>query len=486
MVMPDVCEPATIVIFGASGDLTNRKLIPALYNLYQKGRLPQKTQIVGVSRSQYSHEDFRVKVKQGVESFSENTFNETDWATFSERIFYVPGNATAPEDYAELDEFIRGFENKSANRLYYLSTAPSLYEPILNNLKEAKLTDQATGWRRIVVEKPFGYDLKTAQALNDVVHQAFDENQVYRIDHYLGKETAQNILFLRFANTIFEPIWNRNYISNVQITVSETVDVGSRAGYYDKSGVLRDMFQNHLMQLLSLTAMEPPISLEADHLRNEKAKAIRAIRPVKASDIVRAQYRDYRQADGVADGSETPTYVAMKLYIDNWRWHGVPFYMRSGKALKRKATEIVIQFKEPPMPLFGVQRRDQSTPNTLSICVQPDEGIHLGFEAKLPDKREGKQVEMEFHYDDAFGAGSIPDSYQRLIFDALIGDAALFAREDEIGASWEIIDSIHDYWANSQGQPLTRYEPASWGPVEADDLLDIDGFSWFLGCEHCD
>lgn len=482
----EVCDPVNIVIFGASGDLTQRKLIPALYNLYIKGRLPEAFSITGVSRTGYSHDEFRDKVQEGVKSFSGETYSDADWGDFAQRVYYVPGNAKEVESYAELDRFITENGVNTGNRLYYLSTAPSLYVPTLENLHQAQMTDQAKGWRRIVIEKPFGYDLKSAHELNEIVHSAFDESQVYRIDHYLGKETAQNILFLRFANTIFEPIWNRNYINNVQITVAESVDVGRRAGYYDDSGVMRDMFQNHLMQLLALTAMEPPISLDATDIRNEKSKVLEAVRPVLPRDTVRAQYEGYCEAEGVAEDSQTPTYAAIKLYVDNWRWQGVPFYLRSGKALARKTTEIAIQFRQPPMTLFGQNYRDRERthPNTLSLCIQPDEGIHLAFEAKLPDSREGRVVDMEFHYEDTFGPGAIPEAYQRLLLDALLGDAALFAREDEIEASWWLIDGILEAWNNHPNGKLTTYKPGTWGPVEADDLLDLDGYSWYLGCSH--
>jgi glucose-6-phosphate 1-dehydrogenase len=470
----------TIVIFGASGDLTKRKLVPSLFNLSLKGRLPHPCTIVGFGGKPFTDDSFREQLGSGVKEFAGFPFTGDQWSSFASNLHYQQGKYADPADFDRLNQLLAGLEGGPANRLFYLAVPPTLFPVIVDNLDATGQVQEDNGWRRVVLEKPFGTDLESAVKLNHQVHRALHENQIYRIDHYLGKETIQNILFTRFANTIFEPIWNRTYIDHVQITVSEQVGLEHRAGFYDGVGVLRDMFQNHLLQLLTLVAMEPPASFEASHLRNEKVKVLSAIQPMTpeqvATQTVRGQYRGYREEPEVKPNSATATFGVMRLFVNNWRWQGVPFYLRSGKKLAEKQSHVIIRFKEPPLSMFPMQTLK---PNMLVLYLQPDEGVHLRFEAKAPDTvAETRSVDMEFKYAQAFGQSAIPESYERLLLDALQGDASLFTRGDEVEAAWTLIDPILNTWETRQTPSLATYKPGSWGPIEAESLLARDGRWW--------
>jgi glucose-6-phosphate 1-dehydrogenase len=479
--------PHTLVIFGASGDLTSRKLIPALYLLFVKERLPKQTRILGVARTAFTNEQWREQLAASTQKFLGKHFDAAKWESFAANVFYHPGDVDQADDFAALAKTLDQIEaGQSTTRLYYLAIAPRLYAPAIAHLGSAGLADESRGVRRIVVEKPFGTDLKSAQELNRATHQVFAENQVYRIDHYLGKETVQNLLVLRFANSIFEPLWNRRYIDHVQITVAEEVDVGRRGGYYDRAGVLRDMFQNHLLQLAMITAMEPPARYSADFIRDEKVKVLRAVKPMTgadfASDTVRGQYEGYLGSDGVAVQSQTATFAAVKLRIDNWRWQGVPFYLRSGKTMSCRTSQIVIQYREPPIMMFSEGARTRAEPNKLVIQIQPAEGIQLHFQTKVPDAgMRLKTTDLDFKFAREF-AGEIPDAYQRLLLDALHGDASLFARSDEVEVAWGIIDPILAAWQSPAAPPLETYPTGEWGPQSSDEWMRRQGREWFDVC----
>jgi glucose-6-phosphate 1-dehydrogenase len=414
-------------------------------------------------------------------------FDAGHWDRFSQYVHYHEGDISREADFASLMHFLRGMERSATStRVYYLATAPKFYEPAIENLGRAGLADEKGGPRRVIIEKPFGTDLESARQLNSAIHAVFGEQQVYRIDHYLGKETVQNLLVLRFANTIFEPIWNRNYIDHVQITVAEEVDVARRAAYYDTAGVLRDMFQNHLLQLMMITAMEPPVRYSANWVRNEKVQVLHSVRQLAGEqvhrDTLRGQYRGYGDAEGVRPGSRTATFAALKLWIDNWRWQGVPFYLRSGKAMSCRTTQIVVQFQEPPHMLFPDGPKSAVEANRLVIQVQPNEGIQLHFETKVPDAgMKLRQTDLDFRFSREF-RGTMPDAYERLLLDALEGDASLFARADEVEAAWAICDPILAEWERSDRPPLHIYEPGLWGPVECTDWMAADGRQWFDIC----
>jgi glucose-6-phosphate 1-dehydrogenase len=513
-------QPCTMVIYGATGDLTHRKLMPALYNLAREQLLPNPFAVVAFARRDYTNESFRQEMRKAVEQFSRHKpIDDAVWESFVQNLYYHRAEFTAPAGYQQLSDLLDRLDRDLGtehNCIFYLATPPSQYPQVIQQLGQAGLAreagagtegdgsgadgaapEAASGWSRIIIEKPFGHDLDTARALNRDVHRAFREDQVYRIDHYLGKETVQNILVLRFANGIFEPIWNRRYIDHVEITAAESVGVEGRGNYYEEAGALRDMVQSHLLQLLNLVAMEPPVAFDANAVRDEKVKVLRAIRPLQAPDeiaahTVRGQYdagwvagkriAAYRDEPNVSPQSTTETFVALRLFVDNWRWQGVPFYLRTGKALPKRVTEIAVQFRPAPHALFAPAMRRASReapePNVLSIRIQPDEGIALTVSSKVPGATTTiRPVKLDFLYGASFVAEP-PEAYERLLLDCMLGDSTLFTRSDEVEQAWSLVTDILNGWAAGPPPAFPNYEAGTWGPPAANRLLAQDGRSW--------
>jgi glucose-6-phosphate 1-dehydrogenase len=486
-------ESCALVIFGASGDLARRKLVPALWSMFQGRVLPEPFAVIGVARREMTNEQFRSYMRDAITQFARvQPPSQRVWDRFAQALFYYVGDPADPGVYPGLTEYLRHVETErgtGGNRLFYCATPPSLYPTLVQRLGEAGLArppEGGGGWVRIIIEKPFGRDLASARALNQTVASVFAEEQVYRIDHYLGKETVQNVLVFRWANGIFEPLWNRNHVDHVQITVGETIGVEGRGSYYEEAGALRDMIQNHILQLLCLVAMEPPVTFDADPVRDEKAKVMRAIRPITPAEVeqvaVRAQYGPgfvdgqrvlgYREEKGVSASSITETYAALRLEVDNWRWAGVPFFLRTGKRLAKRASEIAVQFKPTPHLVFRRNPDIQAEPNLLVLRIQPDEGMSLSFGAKLPGPElRIKPVEMDFDYGRAFG-GEPPEAYERLLLDAMKGDPTLYARGDWVDMAWELLGPVLSAWTAGDPSKLPHYEAGTWGPAEADALID--------------
>ncbi|CAI2717464.1 glucose-6-phosphate dehydrogenase [Nitrospina watsonii] len=500
MVQRDNC---ILVIFGASGDLTRRKLVPALFSLYEKDLLPEKFAVLGVSRTKMTDASFRKTLAEGVED-AEAKPDPDDFRKFAKLLFYLSIDPGEARDYGKLSKRLKKLDESlktGGNFIYYLSIAPSMYEVIVENLGTAglqkeKKQDQA--YKRIIVEKPFGYDLESGKALNKKLTKVFREPQIYRIDHYLGKETVQNLLVFRFSNGIFEPLWNRNFVDHVEITASETVGVGTRGRYYDSSGALRDMVQNHLLQILGIIAMEPPPSFDSFSVRNETVKVFQSLKPIAEDEVdqyvVRGQYTKsqingqiipgYREEEHVDPFSRTETFAAMKVFIENWRWGGVPFYIRTGKRLPTRVTEVVIHFKRTPHILFQHKKDEQAVPNQLIIRIQPDEGILLNFGMKRPGTGfHVEKVSMDFHYSD-LGDTSLADAYERLLLDCIQGDPTLFARGDAVESCWRFVDPILNRWQNNPDETIYGYPAGTWGPRQATHLLTQPGLDWHYPCRN--
>ncbi len=489
-------EPCVMVIFGATGDLTHRKLLPALYNLALEHPLPAGFSVVGFARRPYNDDIFREQALEAVNQYSrQKPVNPQVWESFSSGIHYLQSDFNDPAGYEKLNALLNKLDHErgtGGNRIFYLSTPPSQYPEIIQHLGAAGLNRNRKGWTHLIIEKPFGHDLASAHELNRQVAKVFREDQVYRIDHYLGKETVQNILVFRLANGIFEPVWNRRYVDHIQITVAENIGLEGRGAYYEESGAIRDMVQNHVLQLLTLVAMEPPIAFDASAVRDEKVKVLHALQPLVGREVtnntIRGQYGPgwvsgqqvpgYTQEPGIPPTSTTETYVAIKMFIDNWRWAGVPFYLRVGKRLPKRVTEVAIQFKQAPLMLFKrSEAHGQVEPNVLTLRIQPDEGISLKFGTKVPGtEMQIRAVNMDFLYGSSFRAQ--PEAYERLLLDCMVGDSTLFTRRDEVEAAWTFIQGILDEWRNEPAENLLSYEAGSWGPQAADEFIWHDGRRW--------